>query len=92
MNSSSVCAASHTWSECGLTLLGIRGLGSFLQLMDALPSWASMTIILVLLALAILLPAMAVIVAAVSYTQAHLGLRRLVYTFAALVLLFANCY
>lgn len=81
-------------SICGLTIVAMMALSSVTlgRMLNGLPLWLSITCVLIFLNLAVALPLLAVTVTAVSYAKAHLGLNRLVYTFAALILLFANWY
>jgi hypothetical protein len=65
---------------------------SLRRLLNALPSWMDIWLVLAVFAVILALPAVAMISTAVSYKRAHLGLRRLVYTFLALVLMFSDAY
>lgn len=65
---------------------------AFSQLINSLPSWLQVGTAIAVLAFVVLVPAFAVLVTATSYWRAHLGLSRLVFSFGALILLFANCY
>ena len=68
--------------------------GASETLSDLQPRHPHLQTILMLgvLAVLFLFPVLVVVVGAINYVQAHLQLRRLVLTFAALILLFANCY
>jgi hypothetical protein len=79
---------------CVLTVLGIFALSREVvsQILAGQPNWLQITFILVLVGIAAAIPVLAIVVAVLSYTRAHLSLSRLVYTFAALILLFCNFY
>jgi hypothetical protein len=75
-----------------LTLLLIGGMESVIpHLLGEIPLWSAYIVIVVLIVSLLVVP-LSVIVLAVSYARAHFRIQRLVFTYLALILLFANIY
>jgi hypothetical protein len=75
-----------------LALVALSLSQSLGQFLNWLPAWADVLLVFSLLILLLLIPSFVITATAVSYISAHLGLRRLITTFLALVLLFADSY
>jgi hypothetical protein len=84
--------ATGVASAIMLMLIALAVDESLRKLLDALPSWMDVSLLLVVFIVILALPAEVMIATAVSYKRAHLGLHRLVYTFLALVLMFTDAY
>lgn len=75
-----------------LILVALAVNESLRRLLNALPSWMDIWLVLAVVVLILAIPAVVMIATVVSYKSAHLGLRRLVYTFLALLLVFTDAY
>ena len=73
-----------------LVVLGINE--SLRRLLRALPDWMDIPLVLFVVVLILATPIVAMIATVVNYKRAHLGLSRLIYTFLAVLLMFADAY